>query len=84
MESAHTVVFKATNSTLCFITINPPGLIITHRSSQKTKFMREMYKNSTDALGLFIVSAVKHSITGDANRKQGNMEWKGQSDQTLT
>lgn len=37
-EWAPTVVFtKATNSTLCYITINPPRL--THWASQKTKFM---------------------------------------------
>lgn len=51
---AHTVDFiTATNSTLCFITINLSGLIITQRSSWNTEFMKEMYKNFTDTLSLF-------------------------------
>lgn len=39
--------------------------------------INEMHKNSRNTSSLFATSAVKHSITGDANMKQGSTEWKG-------
>lgn len=61
-ESARSLYFKAKISILCFITVNPPVLIVIYRSSKKTKFMKEMNKNSTDTSSLFIIPAVKQAL----------------------